>query len=114
VLVPINATELMIDLIVRLEYPALIVARSGLGTINHTLLTLNALRSRAIAVAGVVMVGEPSAGNRDAIERYGRVPVIGELPRLERLEAASLAAAASNWNLSCANLQPPAAGAKKP
>ena len=47
----------MVDLIARLGLPVVVVARSGLGTINHTLLTLEALRARVVAVAGVVMVG---------------------------------------------------------
>ncbi len=46
VLVPINESELMIDLIKALNFPVLIVARSGLGTINHTVLTIEALRNR--------------------------------------------------------------------
>src|SRR5207244_3973112 len=64
VLVPVNTSELMVDLIVQLELPALVVARSSLGTINHTLLTLEALRSRSVQVAGVVIVGSPDAENR--------------------------------------------------
>ena len=85
VLVPLNGSALMIDLMVRLGFAALVVARSGLGTINHTLLTLEALRSRAVRVAGVVMVGPRNAENRLAIERYGLVEVVGELPLLEPL-----------------------------
>ena len=89
-LVPINRFALMADLIGRLGLAALVVARSTLGTINHTLLTLEALRARSLAVAGVVMVGDPDRDNREAITRYGRVDVLGELPRLEPLSAAAL------------------------
>lgn len=85
VLVPVNESHLMTDWITMLGLPVLIVARSGLGTINHTLLTLEALRARAITAAGVVMVGEANPSNRDAIERYGAVPVLGEMPRLDPL-----------------------------
>ena len=67
------------------------MARSGLGTINHTLLTLEALRSRRLPVAGVIMVGEGNESNRAAIERYGRVPVVGEMPVFPVLEPATLA-----------------------
>jgi len=90
VLVPINDRVLMIDLMVRFGLPVIVAARSGLGTINHTLLTIDALRRRAPEVAGVVMVGEPNADNRQAIEQYGRVAVIGELPRLSQLTPATL------------------------
>jgi dethiobiotin synthetase len=83
VLVPLNPRDLLIDLFVGLELPALIVSRSGLGTINHTLLTIEALRQRAVPVAGVVMVGPPDRENRLAIEHYGRVAVLGEMPALD-------------------------------
>ena len=60
----------MIHLMERLGLPVLIAARASLGTINHTLLTLEALRARRLAIAGVVMVGAPNIENRAAIEHY--------------------------------------------
>jgi dethiobiotin synthase len=87
VLVPLNESELVIDLMVHLAMPVLVVARSALGTINHTLLTLEAIRSRALNVAGVVMVGERNRENRDAIEKYGDAVVLGEMPFLSDLTA---------------------------
>lgn len=92
VLVPLNDTDLMVDLMRKLALPVVVVARSTLGTINHTLLTLEALRSRGLCVAGVIMVGEPDADNRAAIEHYGRVSVLGEMPILHPLDAAGLSA----------------------
>lgn len=80
VLVPINEGEYMVDLITALEMPVLIVARSSLGTINHTLLTVESLRKRMLEVSGVVMVGQKNSENRKAIEKYGTVPVIDEMP----------------------------------
>jgi len=91
VLVPVNETELMIDLLVHLQLPVLVVSRAELGTINHTLLTLEALRARALRVAGVVMVGIRNAGNRDAIERYGNVAVLGEMPDIPNLTPEAVA-----------------------
>jgi dethiobiotin synthase len=82
VLVPLNDSELMVDLMVQLQLPVLVVSRAELGTINHTLLTLEALRARALRIAGVVMVGVRNASNRDAIEHYGNVAVLGEMPEL--------------------------------
>ena len=97
VLVPVNDQSNMADLIARLGLPAVVVARTALGTINHTLLTIEALRSRSILIAGVIMVGAPNKDNRDAIERYGCIEVLGEMPRFESLTAGALAAwAASN------------------
>ena len=91
-LVPINESALMADLMARLALPVVVVARSALGTINHTLLTVEALRSRHLTIAGIVIVGEPNQPNRDAIERYGCVRVLGELPRLPVLTPAAIRA----------------------
>jgi malonyl-CoA O-methyltransferase len=91
VLVPLGGGATMADLMIRLGLPAVLVARSTLGTINHTLLSLEALRRRAIAVCGVVMVGPPNAGNRLAIERHGAVCVLAALPWLERVDAGAVA-----------------------
>jgi len=90
VLVPLNETELMVDFMTRLGLPVIVVASTGLGTINHTLLTLEALRARALTVAGVVMNGEPNEENRDAIARYGKVKIIGELPGMAPLTAEAI------------------------
>jgi malonyl-CoA O-methyltransferase len=92
VLVPLDARATMADLMTRLGLPVVIAARSGLGTINHTLLTVEALRRRALEIAGVVMVGLPDRENRAAIESHGGVAVLGELPRLEPLDARTLGA----------------------
>jgi dethiobiotin synthase len=89
-LVPINESDLMIHLMERLGLPIVVAARSSLGTINHTLLTLEALRARRLAVAGVVMVGDPDAENRAAIETYGNIAVLGEMPRFDPLTPESL------------------------
>jgi dethiobiotin synthetase len=82
-LVPINDSELMADLMARLALPVLIVSRSTLGTINHTLLTIEALGARSLSVVGVVMVGPNNPENRCAIEAYGGVPVVGEMPNFQ-------------------------------
>jgi dethiobiotin synthetase len=92
VLVPINEKLLMTDLMSALELSVLVVARAGLGTINHTLLTLEALRSRSLRVAAVVLVGEGNPDNALSIARYGGVEVLGQLPHLSELNATSLSA----------------------
>lgn len=80
VLVPINDADTMADLMCGLGWPIVVVARSSLGTINHTLLTLEAIRRRSLWVLGVVMVGDRNRENRDAVEKYGHVAVLGEMP----------------------------------
>ena len=82
VLVPLNSDELMIDLMLKLQAEVLVVARSGLGTINHTLLTLEALRSRGLKILGVVLNGVKNPLNKKAIETYGRSKVVGEVEPL--------------------------------
>ncbi|HUL06813.1 MAG TPA: dethiobiotin synthase, partial [Candidatus Acidoferrum sp.] len=88
--VPLNDRDFMIDLMAKLALPILLVARSTLGTINHTLLSLAALRSRGLPIGGVVLDGPPNAANRSAIERFGQVRVLAELPPVERLDKAAV------------------------
>ncbi|MET0752102.1 MAG: dethiobiotin synthase [Pyrinomonadaceae bacterium] len=93
VLVPLNESELMIDLIKTLDLPILITARSGLGTINHTLLTIEALRKRNLEIFGVIMNGERNEENQKAIEHFGRVRVLAQMPKFEKLDFETL----NNW-----------------
>lgn len=90
ILVPINDRSLMIDLVEHLKLPVLIVALSTLGTINHTLLTLQALRQRNLQILGVVLNGPSNVPNQEAIEHYGQVPVIAQCEPLPEISAASL------------------------
>lgn len=92
VIVPLNENELMIDLIKALDLPVVIAARSGLGTINHTLLTVEILRNRNLKILGVVMNGEPNDENRKAIQHFGQVTVLAEMPRFEQLTSQNLSA----------------------
>lgn len=92
-LVPLNEQALMIDLIARLRLPVVLVTRTTLGTINHTLLSLEALRARQIPVVGVVLNGEEHLTNAEAIRDYGRVHVLGRIPPLPQLTPATLRAA---------------------
>ncbi len=90
VLVPLGGGALMVDLIARLGLPALLVARAALGTINHTLLSIEALRARGLGIAGVVMVGAGGAANAEAITRLGRVPVLARIGTLPEVDTQSV------------------------
>ncbi|MBZ5661278.1 MAG: dethiobiotin synthase [Acidobacteriia bacterium] len=90
VMVPLNERDLMRDLMRRLGLPVVVAARTALGTINHTLLTLAALREAHLHVRGVVLIGEENAENRRAIEHYGDIRVIGQIPMIERIHRAAL------------------------
>jgi dethiobiotin synthetase len=91
-LVPLRRDWLQIQQLERWQLPVLLVARSGLGTLNHTLLSLEALRRRGLAVLGLVLNGPPHADNPRTLEQLGGVPVLLELPPLDPLDAAALAA----------------------
>lgn len=87
IMVPITGTYLFCDFISDIGIPAVIVSRPGLGTINHTLLTIEAARKRDIPVAGVVINDASPAKkgiavqtNPDMIRRFGKVPVLGVVP----------------------------------
>jgi dethiobiotin synthetase len=84
-LVPINSTQLMTDLMSHLALPVILVSRTALGTINHTLLSIAALRAARLDLRGVIMVGKPSRDNRRAIEHYGEIEVIGAVPPLPKM-----------------------------
>ncbi len=90
VLVPLNERETVLDLIAHLEAPVLLVARSTLGTINHTCLSLHALRARSLPVLGVIMCGPQNIDNKAAIEHYGKVKVLAEFPLLHEVTRAAL------------------------
>jgi dethiobiotin synthetase len=101
-LVPITPGYVVRDLAVDLGLPLVVAARTGLGTINHTLLTVESARAAGLAVAGVVMTPWTSrpapieASNRATIERLGGVPVSGLPPT----GPGSLAAAARSLPLN--------------
>ncbi|MCE9594052.1 MAG: dethiobiotin synthase [Planctomycetes bacterium] len=74
-----------------MERPALVlVARSGLGTLNHTLLSLEALRARGLEPRALFLVGAPHPSNRETLIRLGRVARVYEVPRFEPLATAAL------------------------
>jgi dethiobiotin synthetase len=90
VLVPINNDALMIDLVRHVQAPVVIAARTTLGTINHTLLTIEAVRNANLPLIGVVMIGKQNSDNREAIERYGNIPVVGAIPWLDSIDRSTL------------------------
>jgi dethiobiotin synthetase len=104
-LVPLTAEHTVRDLAVALGFPLVVAARPGLGTISHTLLTLEAARAAGLMVAGVVMTpwpGEPSVierSNRATVARLGAVEV-ATLPLLPDGSPPSLAAGGAALPLS--------------
>jgi dethiobiotin synthetase len=96
VMVPINARQFMTDLMRHLALPSILAARSTLGTINHTLLSVECLRGAGIEIQGVVLIGPENTDNKAAIERYGNIQVIGQIPMLEAINRKTLSAVFAN------------------
>ena len=93
VLVPVSETLLMADLFAHWSLPVILCARTGLGTINHSLLSIEALRNRGVTIAGIAFIGDAHEENERIIPELGRVARLGRLPRLPVLDAATLASA---------------------
>ena len=82
----------MLDLIHLLGLPAIVVGRRGLGTINHTLMTLEVLRHAGVKVAGIILNETENVeedflrkDNPDAIARFGHAPIVGNIDYLSEL-----------------------------
>jgi dethiobiotin synthetase len=100
-LVPLGDDLLYADLFARWGLPTIVVARTALGTINHSLLTIEALRARGVAVHGIAFVGEAIEDSEATICRMGAVERLGRLPMLDPLEPNALADAfARNFDLA--------------
>jgi dethiobiotin synthetase len=92
-LVPVTRDLLFADLFARWQLPVVIVARTALGTINHSLLTIEALRSRGVPIHGIAFTGDPVPDTEATIPVIGGVRVLGRLPRLDPLTPEALAQA---------------------
>lgn len=92
-LVPVTRDLLYADLFARWNQPVVIVARTSLGTINHSLLTIEALRTRGVAIVGIAFSGDANHDSETTIAAIGGVRRLGRLPRLAAITAATLHAA---------------------
>ncbi|MGI4881233.1 MAG: dethiobiotin synthase [Janthinobacterium lividum] len=92
-LVPLSPRLLFADLFAWWRQPVVIVARTSLGTINHSLLTIAALRARDVAIVGIAFVGDGNEDSEATIAAIGSVRRLGRLPLLDPLDAAGLRAA---------------------
>jgi len=105
VFVPLDRRNTMLDLMAALRLPTVLVARPGLGTINHTLLSLNAMRNADVPVLGVIFnqssPGKPGRIEKDnaaTIARMGKVSILGSFPYFSELSRGRLSAAAfTEW-----------------
>ncbi len=103
-MVPLTRENLLINLFKKwneeTRIPVILVARTGLGTINHTLLSLEALWARNIPIHGIIFVGDDNPDNIKTIEEFSDVKTLGRLPMLDSLDAKSLIKAFNdNFNI---------------
>ena len=89
-MVPVTRGTLFIDLFKAWDMPVVLTARTGLGTLNHTLLSIEALRARDINIKGLAFVGDDNPDNIKTIEEIGDVKVLGRVPMLDALNAETL------------------------
>jgi dethiobiotin synthetase len=92
-LVPLTRRSTYIDLIARWRAPVVLCARTSLGTINHSLLSIEALRSRGIPLLGIAFIGDENASSEQIIAAMGQTRRLGRLPCLAALTPQTLHAA---------------------
>ena len=101
VLVPLTRKLVYADVFARWRLPVVLVARTALGTINHSLLSIEALRARAVPILGIAFVGEANEDSEATIAAIGGVRRLGRLPILDPLAREALADAfAANFQLA--------------
>lgn len=83
--VPLSNTQSQLDLILKLGFPSIVVAKSGLGTLNQSLSTLEILKLKSIKVLALILCGEPHPLNKKDLQVWSDVPIIWELPPLKNI-----------------------------
>jgi dethiobiotin synthetase len=92
-MVPLTRDVLYIDVFAAWRAPVVLCARTSLGTLNHTLLSIVALERRRIPILGIALIGDAHADNERTLKEIARVPILGRLPRLNPLTPQTLSAA---------------------
>jgi len=91
---PMSDTTTMADFISYYQMPALLIVQNYLGSINHTLLSIEVLKSRNIPLLGIVMNGEVNEYSETFITRYANAPIIARIPQFNTVDNQSIAASA--------------------
>ena len=99
-LVPLRHDLLQIEMLQRWGLPVVLVTRTGLGTLNHSLLSLEALERRRIHLLGVIVNGQPHPANEASLQSIGKVQILGRIPTLERVDASAIKGLWSGSGLS--------------
>jgi dethiobiotin synthetase len=89
-LVPITRQKLQIDMFAAWSLPIILCARTGLGTINHTLLSVEALHHRQIPLHGIIFIGDDNTDNIKTIAAFSGAKILGRIPHLNAINKTSL------------------------
>ena len=89
-MVPITRNFLQIDQIKKWNLPVILVCKSSLGTLNHTLLSIEALKRRNINILGLIINGEKHLDNPKTLVEFGGIPIIAEFPYIKKIDLKSL------------------------
>jgi dethiobiotin synthase len=89
-MVPVTREKLQIDVFAGWGLPIILCARTGLGTINHTLLSIEALRGRQMRLHGLIFVGGDNPDNMRTIADFSGVRILGHMPQLDRIDRGAL------------------------
>lgn len=93
-MVPLNKDQNYIDLFQGWNKPVILVSRNYLGSINHTLLSVEALKSRGIPIAGILFNGPENLSTEEVIAHQTGIPVLGRIPDLEAINKSTVSAVA--------------------
>jgi dethiobiotin synthetase len=89
-MVPLNNQDLIIDLIKKLDVEVILVSKNYLGSINHTLLSIEALKSRDIKIKGIIFNGDENLSTQNIIVKMTGIKVIANIPQLNKIDKTSL------------------------
>ena len=89
-MVPINDNDLVLDLIKHFNIPVIIVSKNYLGSINHTLLTIEVLMKNNIQIKGVIFNGDSNPETERIIELHTGIPILGKIPTIEKITKESI------------------------
>lgn len=98
-MVPLNNQALILDLIKHLNIPVIVVSQNYLGSINHTLLTINTLKQHQINIKGIIFNGDANSESEDYILKYSSVEYLGSIPTFKQLNKENIVKAGKNLNL---------------
>ncbi len=95
-MVPLTRKNLQVNLFKKWDIPIILCVRTGLGTINHTLLSLEAIWSRGMKLKGIVFIGDENIDNIRTISEFSDVKILGHLPEIDPLDSTMLRLVFSN------------------